>query len=139
MATIKFRDTSKTAILNAIKTDIDSGAAAGKLLIYSGTIPATPETAATGTLLAELPLSYPMGSITGSGSSLALTFAAITQDSSANATGVAGYARVVTSSGTSIYDCDVSTTGGGGVLQLNTINIVAGGPVLVTAFMISVP
>ena len=139
MATIKFRDTTKTAVLNAIKTDIDSGGAAAKLRIYSGAIPATPETAATGTLLAELTLSYPMGSITGSGATLALEFGTITHDSAADATGVAGYARVVTSSGTSIYDCDVSTTGGGGVLQLNTINIVAGGPVLVTAFMISVP
>ena len=139
MATIKFRDTTKTAVLNAIKTDIDSGGAAAKLRIYSGSIPATPDTAATGTLLSELTLSYPMGSITGSGATLALEFGAITQDSAANATGVAGYARVVTSGGTSIYDCDVSTTGGGGTLQLNTTNIVAGGPVLVTAFTISVP
>lgn len=139
MATIKFRDIAKTAILNAIKTDIDSGGAAGKLRIYTGTYPATPETAATGTLLAELTLSYPMGSITGSGATLALTFSAITQDSSADASGVAGYARVVKSDGSSIFDCDVSTTGGGGTLQLNTTNIVAGGPVLVTSFVISVP
>lgn len=140
MATIHFRDVAKTAILNAIKADIDAGAAAGYLRIYSGAIPATPETAATGTLLAELRLSYPMGSVTGSASTLALVFSAITQDSSADASGTAGYARILRSDGTTaVFDCDISATGGGGTLQLNTTSIVAGGPVLVTSFTISVP
>ncbi len=139
MATIKFRDIAKTAILNAIKTDIDSGGSAGKLRIYTGTYPATPETSATGTLLAELTLSHPMGVISGTGAALALTFSAITQDSSADASGVAGYARITNSDGVGVFDCDISTTGGGGTLQLNTTNIVAGGPVLVTSFVISVP
>ena len=140
MATIRFRDIAKTAILNAIKTDIDAGAAAGKLRIYSGSMPATPETAATGTLLAELTLSYPMGAISGTGAALKLDFSSITQDSSADATGVAGYARITRFDGaTVVFDCDVTATGAGGTLQLNTTNIVAGGPVLVTAFTISVP
>lgn len=140
MATIHFRDVAKTAVLNAIKTDIDAGAAAGYLRIYTGAIPATPETAASGTLLAELRLLYPVGSITGSGATLALAFGAITQDSSADATGTAGYARILRSDGTTaVLDCDISATGGGGTLQLNTTSIVVGGPVLVTAFTISVP
>lgn len=140
MATIHFRDIAKTAILNAIKTDIDAGAAAGKLLIYSGAMPATPETAATGTLLAELTLSYPMGAVSGTGSELALVFSNITQDSAANASGTASFARVVRSDGTTVvFDCDISATGGGGSLQLNTTNITINGPVLVTSFKITVP
>jgi len=140
MATIRFRDIAKTAILNAIKTDIDAGAAAGKLRIYSGAMPATPETAASGTLLAELTLSYAMGSITGSGATLKLEFGAITQDSSADNTGTAGYFRVLRNDGTTaVLDGDVTVTGAGGTLQLNTTSIVSGGPVLVTAFTISVP
>lgn len=142
MATIHFRDIAKTAILNAIKTDIDAGAAAGYLRIYSGAMPATPETTATGILLAELRLSYPMGTISGSGSSLALALSAITQDSSADNTGVAGYARFLSYNAVTpvaVFDCDVTATGSGGTLQLNTTSIVAGGPVLVTSFTISVP
>ena len=55
-------------------------------------MPATPETAATGTLLAELVLAKPCGVVADKN----LTFSAITQDSSANADGVAGYALVNT-------------------------------------------
>ena len=140
MATVHFRDIAKTAILNSIKTDIDAGAAAGKLRIYSGAVPATPETAASGTLLAELTLSYPMGAITGTGATLKLAFSAITQDSSADATGIAGYCRILRNDGTTaVFDGDVTATGGGGVLQLNTTSIAIGGPVLVSSFEISVP
>lgn len=135
MATIKFRATTKTNTLNAIKTDIDSGGAAGKVRIYSGSMPADPDTAATGTLLAELALSYPCGTI-GSGT---LTFSSITQDSAADNSGTAGYFRVLTSANTSIFDGDVSATGGGGMLQLNTTSIVAGGPVVITSMTVSIP
>lgn len=141
MATSHFRDIAKTAILNAIKTDIDADGFAGKLHIYSGTMPATPETVATGcTLLAELPLSYPMGAVTGTGSELCLEFSAIAQDNSANASGTASFARVTRNDVTTVvFDCDISVTNGGGALQLNTTNITVNGPVLVTTFKISVP
>jgi hypothetical protein len=35
-------------------------------------------------------------------------------------------------------DIDITTTGGGGTLQLNTTNIVIGGPILITSFVLSV-
>ena len=145
MATIHFRDIAKTAILNAIKTDIDAGAAAGKLRIYMGTMPATPGDAITGgdtgvNMLAELTLSYPMGAITGAGATLALEFGAVTQDSAADHTGAASFFRVFRNDGsTGILDGDVTITGSGGTLQLNTTSIVLGGPVLVNSFKISVP
>lgn len=136
MATIKFRELTKNAVLLPIRTDIDSGSGAGKLRIYSGTIPATPETAASGTLLAELTLSDPCAPVAYGG---VLTFSAITQDSSADETGTAGYARVLSSDNVAIFDCDVTATGAGGTLQLNTTSIVKFGPVLVTAFTLTVP
>ena len=140
MATVHFRDIAKTAILNALKTDIDAGGAAGKLRIYSGAMPAKPEDAITGVLLGELTLAYPVGSITGVAAALKLDFGAITQDNSADNGGVASHFRVFRSDGTTaVFDGDVTNTGGGGVLQLNTINIVAGGPILVTAFSVAVP
>ena len=138
MAVIKFRDSTKVSVLGQIKAAIDAGGSAGKLRIYSGSIPASPSDAATGTLLAELTLGFPCAP-TASGSPITLTFNAITQDSSADETGTAGYARILASDGTAIFDCDVTVTGAGGVLQLNTTSIVKFGPVLVTAFTLTVP
>lgn len=140
MSTVHFRDIAKTAILNAMVADIDAGGAGGKLRIYSGTMPAKPEDAITGTLLAELTLSYPCGAVGGVAAALKLIFSAITQDSAADASGVASHFRIFRSDGaTAVLDGDVTNTGGGGALQLNTVNIVSGGPVLVTAFSIAVP
>lgn len=55
----------------------------------------------------------------------------------ADATLQATFARVFKADGTTIVmDLDISVTGGGGTLQLNTTNIVTGGPILVTSFII---
>lgn len=139
---IRFRDLTKTAMLNQLKSAIDAGGAAGTLKIYSGTAPATPETAPAGgnVLLGTLTLSYnPCASITGANATHKLTFGAVTQDSSADATGVAAWARISDSAGNAIVDLDISVTGGTGALQLNTTNIVAGGPIQVTAATIALP
>ena len=133
MATLRSKTTTANKALTQYKDDIDAGAGNGTAKIYSGTIPATPETAATGTLLAELTLSKPCGVV----SAKKLTFSAIDQDPSANADGVAGYVRIADSAGNAVIDGDVSTTGGTGVLKLNTVNIAAGGPVLINSFELS--
>ncbi len=64
------------------------------LLIYTGSPPANCATAATGTLLASLPMSNP---IAGTPSGGVLTMSAITSEA-ASATGTAGYWRICTSS-----------------------------------------
>lgn len=133
MGTLHSRTTTANKALTQYKDDIDAGSGPGTAKIYSGTIPATPETAATGTLLAELTLSKPCGAVANK----ALIFAAVTQDSAANANGVAGYVRLADSDGNAIIDGDVSNTGGTGVLQLNTVNIAAGGPVLINSFVLT--
>lgn len=133
MATLRSSTTTANKALTQYKDDIDAGAGNGTAKIYSGTIPATPETAATGTLLAELTLSKPCGVV----SAKKLTFSAITQDASANADGVAGYVRISDSAGNAVIDGDVSNTAGTGVLKLNTVNIAAGGPVLINSFELS--
>jgi hypothetical protein len=68
-----------------------------------------------------------------------LTFSTITEDTSADATGTATWARVRSSDAAQGFDCDVTATGGGGVIELNTVSIVAGGPVRITAFTFSIP
>lgn len=141
MATIRFNDNVKTSMLNQVKTACDAGGAAGTIKVYSGTLPATPETAiGAQILLGTLTLTYnPCGAVSGSGSGLIFTYSTITQDSSADATGTAAFARFSTSAGTVIFDCDITVTGAGGVLQLNTTNIVSGGPIQVTAFTLAIP
>lgn len=134
MAILRFAVAVKNSTLTQIRDAIDAGSGAGYLQVRSGTIPADVATAVTGTLLGTLTFSDPCGTVaTG-----ALTMSAITQDSSADATGTATWARIFDSTGTAVMDIDISATGGGGTLQLNTVNIVAGGPILISSFVISV-
>lgn len=136
MAILHFSTAVKNASLIPIRDAIDAGSGPGTVKIYSGTIPADCATSITSqVLLGTLTFSDPCGTV----ASGALTMNAITQDSSADATGVASFARVQDSTGAVVMDFDASTTGGGGVLQLNTTNIVIGGPILISSFVLSVP
>lgn len=138
MATVHFISATKDAMLNQIKTAIDAGGAAGSIKIYSGTMPADPSIAPSSSpthkLLGTLPLSYPCGSITAN----TLNFGSITQDSAADDTATATWARIATSAGVAVMDVDVSTSVGSGAIKLNTTSIVAGGPISITTFAISV-
>ena len=128
MAYINLSSACKTARANQLSTSIG---ASGKMLIYTGAAPATPDTAATGTLLVTLPLS----ATAGTASAGVFTFNAITQ-TNATASGTAGYARITQSDGvTGVIDLDVGTTGAS--VTINTTNIVYGGPVAVTSASIS--
>ena len=135
MAILRSRTTTANKALTQYKDDLDAGSGPGTAKIYSGTIPATPETAATGTLLAELVLTKPCGVVADK----KLTFSAITQDLEANNTGYAGYVRLSDSDGNAVIDGDVTSTGGTGVLKLNTTLITALGPVFINSFELSIP
>lgn len=135
MAILRSRTTTANKALTQYKDDLDAGSGPGTAKIYSGTMPATPETAATGTLLAELVLAKPCGVVAGK----KLTFSAITQDLEANNTGVASHVRLADSDGNVVIDGDVSGTGGTGVLKLNTTIVTALGPVFINSFELSIP
>ena len=136
MAIIRFVNAVKNSALDTIKTAIDAGAGAGTIKIYTGTQPTSPADAiTTQTLLGTLTFSDPCGT-SASGT---LTMSAITQDSAADATGTATWARIADSTGATVCDVDVTATGGGGTLQFNTTSFVIGGPILISAFTITVP
>ena len=59
------------------------------------------------------------------------------QDLSANATGTAGYFRLLNSGATAVLEGTVSLTGGGGDMQLDNTSIAVGQQVTVTAFTLS--
>ena len=135
MATAHFATSVKNSMLTDIKNAIDAGPAAGTIKFYTGSMPATTEdTVTTQTLLGTLTFSDPCGTVTSG----TFTASAITDDSSADASGTATWCRVLDSTGVSVIDLDVTNTGGGGAVQLNTVVIVAGGPIRITSFTISI-
>lgn len=128
------------AACDAIVDLIDGGAGAGLLRIYSGTQPADPDTAATGTLLAEITLNDPAFGAAADAAPGGIATASVSpalEDTSANATGTAGYFRVVDSNGTAIMDGEVGTSGAD--LNLNTTSIVSGATVSVTSWTVTMP
>jgi hypothetical protein len=120
--------TLRDAMLDAITTRAGNAAL---LRIYDGSRPATGGTATT--LLAELTCGSPFAAAAVNG---VLTAGAITQDSSANATGTATWFRIVQSDGTThVLDGNVGTSGSD--LNLTTTSIVSGQPVSISSFVIT--
>jgi len=101
--------------------------ASATLRIYAGTRPSNG--GAETTILAEL--TCDVTAFAGAASAGVLTLAAITADSSANATGTATWFRILQSNGTTqVMDGDVTTQAlGTGDLQLDDTSIIAGGSV----------
>lgn len=115
-----------TALRNARLDAITAAAGANaKLRLYSGTRPATG--GATTTLLAELTCGATFAAAASNG---VLTLNAMTADSSADASGTATWARLVTSGGTHVMDMDVGTSGSD--LNMNSNVISAGAAVSIT-------
>lgn len=139
MADTRIDNSAALAACNAIVDLLDGGAGAGLLRIYSGSAPTNVDAAATGTLLAELTLNDPaFGNAADANPGATATANAITADSSANATGTAGYFRAVDSNGNGIIQGDVTATGGGGDLEINSTSIAAGAQVEVTSWTFTV-
>jgi len=112
------RNASNDAIIATI-------GASGKVRVYSGTRPATGGTATT--LLAELALSATAAPASSSG---VVTFNAISNDTSADASGTPVWARILTSGNTPVLDCSAAV--GSGDINFNAA-IVAGGVVSITS------
>lgn len=126
---VQYSTTHRTNAMTDIVTDLG---ATGYLLIYTGTVPANCATAASGTLLAALPLSATAGTV----SSGVLTFNAITTVN-ASATGTAGYYRLCTSSaGTTCVSQGTCGTSGADLILTSTA-ITSGQPVSVTSWTIT--
>ena len=119
------------SVRNSALDTITTGAGASALLrIYDGTRPATGG-AATTLLCGTDVQCYVRTRCFG-----VLTLNAITQDSSANATGTATWFRIVKADGTThVMDGNVGTSGSD--LNLTTTSIVSGQPVSVTSFVIT--
>lgn len=127
------------AMATAILAAIDAGSAA-VVEIYSGTAPVDADASITGTLLASLVCSSTSGTVAASGNNGRITFAAITPDSSADATGTATHFRIKTQTGGTVtLQGSVGITPGSFDMVLNTTAITAGSTVSISSATVDVP
>jgi hypothetical protein len=120
--------------VNGVVDLLDVGGS-GTIKIYTGAQPATPATAASGTLLVTITLSATaFGAASGGSASLA-------DPASVNAvaTGTAGWARFADGAGSVVFDGDVTATAGGGVVELSSTALTSGNPVDITGGTYSQP
>jgi hypothetical protein len=120
---------------DALVDDID---ASGLLKIFAGAQPANPNGTHSETVLAELAFS---ATAFGASSSGTATAAAITGDSSANATATATWFRIgdstLTTTSAGLMDGDVNTSGAD--INFNSVAFTSGSQVDVTSLTITVP
>ena len=136
MPTVRLGTSTRTAAADAVVDQLDLGAGAATIQLRSGAIPATPQTAATGTLLATVVLSDPAAGNASAG------VATITDPGSVTgvAAGDVGYARFLDSNNVVVMDMDVSTVAAGtGAIQLATTTISVGVTVDLSAITVTVP
>lgn len=122
--TISLASAVASAMADQITAKVDAGTGAGTLKIYTGAKPSTPETAATGTLLATFTLADPVAAASAAGVAT-WNSAAIT--ATVAASGTAGWFRVADSAGNAVFDGAVGTSGAD--LNFSTVVWTAGGSV----------
>jgi hypothetical protein len=105
---ISMATTLRNARLNQITAAIDAGAGAGTLKLYTGPRPASGAAITSETLLGVL------------------TLDTITDDTSADASGTAVWARIQDSDAAFVMDLDVGAAGSGADIELVSTTITAG-------------
>lgn len=122
------------SLANSIASAVDAGPAGGTVKIYTGSQPATADTAESGTLLATFTLS---ATAFGAASGGVITLAGTPLTVAAAATGTAGWFRLEDSTGANVLDGSVGTSGN--QINLNTTSITSGVNVTITSGTITMP
>lgn len=127
------RNNAGTAVTDLI--DAGSINAAGKIEIRTGSKPATPQIAATGTLLATFTMSLPsFGSfVNGVASANAIANAQVVTD------GLAGWYRVYDRDNQAVLDGDISDVTGSGDLIFDDVNFREGGLAVISNLTLTMP
>lgn len=133
---MKISAAAAAVMLDAFTALLDSG---GTIKIYTGSAPSNVETSATGTLLATCALSsdsFPAATA-NSGTSATASANAITEDSSADASGTAGYFRACKSDGTAIDQGPIGTSGTDMIVPSTTVT--EGVPFQISSWTLTMP
>lgn len=131
---MKITTTRRSAIAQDLIADMAAGTTNPNpvMEIYTGTIPAMGGTISD-TLLATLTLTTQVATESNG----VITFDAITEDSSADASGDAGWCRVLDRDGGEAAYFTIADDGSGEI-NFNSVSIVAGAPVAVSSLTVTV-
>lgn len=140
MAVSRINNDVAKAAVDAITSALDAGAGAATVTIFDGAMPTNCEDADAGTVLAILTCSDPAFAAAIDLNPGARGVAdPVTSDPSANNTGNASYFRAKDSNGVVVTQGDVTATGGGGSMEINSVAITTGVPVDITSWTITLP
>jgi hypothetical protein len=126
---ITLATTARNAAADAVVDLVDAGSGAGYVEIRTGAQPASPQVAATGTLLATLTLNDPAYGSAATG--VATLDNTPEPSATAVATGTAGWARVYDSNANPVMDGACGTSGA--FVNLATTSITSGTTVSITS------
>jgi hypothetical protein len=134
----QFTQAIANTMADAFLLAMDAGTAA-IINIYAADMPTEADTAiGAQVLLATLTCSGTSAVVSDGNPGGKLTFNAITDDSSADATDTADFARIFTqAAGTTIMDCEVGTAGAD--INFNTVAFTSGSAISITALDITIP
>lgn len=122
---------AKNSYLNAIRALIDAGSGGGKIKVYQGPRPDTPDkSAAKNMLLATLRFSHICAPPAIDGE---LIFSEIHDDLIPMVNGEASFARITDSNENVVMDMQVGLNGSGAALEFDNILIQVGHPVRITS------
>ena len=146
MAYISFTDANKLSILTSMRDAIDAGTHSGIMEVRTGTRPASANDTRTGTLLGYVVFPDPCSTAPGGLTAAGLDIKNVTGEDAALLGGVASWGRVCSRTGAdpatailvTCFDVDITALGGGGTAQMNTTNVVVGGPIGVSQFLLTV-
>lgn len=136
MAIFRLAASPLGAAAAAIIADLDSHASNAYAELYDGTIPASITIAISGQTKLGTVIMSNDPSATNSGG--LITFNAITQDDSADASGTASFLRIFKGDGSIWGDADVGDMASSATAKMNTTTIVAGGPIRINSFTITI-
>lgn len=129
---LQFSTSVRNAMLDSIETTVSTSAI---LKIRSGSAPANPAAADSGTVLATLSLPSDWLAAASSGTK---SKSGTWSDASADASGTAGHFRIYDSGGTTCHlQGTVTATGGGGDMTLDNTSISASQTVTISTFTLT--
>lgn len=134
---IRYPSATRNALCDALVDRFDAGSGPGKIRIYTGSQPASADSAPSGTLLVEITLNDPaFGAASSGAASLDADPATV---GTVVATGTAGWWRGLDSDNATVCDGSITVSGGGGDLTLATTSLSSGGTVTITGGTLTVP
>jgi hypothetical protein len=123
-----FADTLRSDRANRTILAINNGAGPGSLLLYTEPQPAKGAAVTTQTLLGTLEFDEPAGTVTDG-----VTDFFLNSDNSADADGIAVWARVLDGDGNFVMDMTVTDEAGAGPVKMASTMVFEGGALLVVS------